>query len=57
MFSVAKQHVEKADKLRKSKQKGDPLADYNNLELKMEVVELEKRLEEMRKEMRRRGIR
>lgn len=57
MFSVAKQHVQKAEKSRKIKQRGNDWASYNNLELKMEVVELQQKLEDAKKEMKKRGIR
>ena len=57
LFSVAKQVVDKADKTRKAKQQESDWASYNNLELKMEVEELKKKLEDAKQEMRKRGIR
>jgi len=56
MFSMAKQHVVKVDKLRKSKQ-DNRLVNYSNLELKLEAEELKKKLEDVKQEMKLRGIR
>ena len=51
-YSVAKQHVDKANQ-----QEEKPLAAYSNEELKEELERLEKKTEEVKKEMKHRGIR
>ncbi|KAI4752565.1 hypothetical protein E4T52_15220 [Aureobasidium sp. EXF-3400] len=49
--------IDKAGDSEKSKQKEKNLASYSDQELKLETEELENKLEEMRKEMKHRGIR